>query len=104
MDISGFEPKAFSMRTKRDTTTLYTLLTIIIYFNFINNKNKFFPLRLIYLKKNKKIIINLVNEIYLQHNQNHQNKILHLLRCIKHLHYQNDFYKFVLKRNQVPKV
>ena len=49
MDVSGIEPEAFRMQIERDTTTPYTLIYILFYFNafiFILNRlyiNIFFP-------------------------------------------------------------
>ena len=49
MDVSGIEPEAFRMQIERDTTTPYTLIYILFYFNafiFIFNRlyiNIFFP-------------------------------------------------------------
>ena len=41
MDVSGIEPEAFRMQIERDTTTPYTLIYILFYFNafiFIFNR------------------------------------------------------------------
>ena len=36
MDISGIEPEAFRMQSERDTTTPYTQLLIIIFYEILN--------------------------------------------------------------------
>ena len=42
MDVSGIEPEAFRMQIERDTTTPYTRIYILFYFNafiFIYNRS-----------------------------------------------------------------
>ena len=36
MDISGIEPEAFRMQSERDTTTPYTQLLFIIFYEILN--------------------------------------------------------------------
>ena len=40
LDVSGIEPEAFRMQIERDTTTPYTLSTLLKFYssNYLNNK------------------------------------------------------------------